>query len=56
MNEFPFIVMTIPERKKPCLFYKEAPNKIIKIASFNDEISRDIFIEKMNKWIKDNAV
>ena len=51
-KEFPFVIMTIPERKKPCLFWKESETCLVKIASFNDDKSRDIFIKEMNKYLR----
>ena len=51
MSNCPFVIMTIPERKKPCLFWKESEASLVKVASFNNEEAMKIFIEYMNRWI-----
>lgn len=51
MSDCPFAIMKVPQRKKPCLFWKERENSFVKIASFNNEEARDIFIEYLNRWM-----
>lgn len=51
MADIPFLIMHIPERKKPCLFYKEKENSLVLIGQFKDEECKDLFIEKLNDWI-----
>ena len=51
-KEFPFVITNMPDRKKPCLCWEESENCLVKIASFNNEEAKDIFIREMNDWIK----
>ena len=51
MAECPFVITTIPERKKPCLFWRKAETELVKIAQFNDPEAQEIFIRELNAWI-----
>ena len=51
MSNCPFAIMNVPQRKKPCLFWKERENSYVKIASFNNEESVKIFVEYLNRWV-----
>ncbi len=47
----PFQIMHIKERKKPCLFMFEEPNKYIMIGSFKDQECADKFAKRFNEII-----
>lgn len=51
MAECPFAIMAIPEREKPCLFWRREENELVKIAQFNDLEAQKIFADELNTWI-----
>ena len=51
-NGYKFYIMTIPERKKPCLMIDPpGENCFYKVASFNSEETAEWFIEHLKKMI-----
>lgn len=53
MKRCPFVIMNIKERKKPCLMVWTGVNELVKIASFNNEESAEIFAKTVNELIDD---